>query len=162
MDRPPNTEVPGLELEILRILKTFYDVQKLRVATELRVKQTRFSLCPNKHMVPMASHRDRCPICGEAADAIEVEPPEILRSVLNDLGSVERKLYRELERIVRGHQLYVKYLQYVDGVGPAIGAYLVTILNPARFETASRMWKYCGLHVVNGKAPRRVAGQPTP
>jgi len=158
MGRSPRT---GVELEILRVLKTFYDVQKLRVATELRVKQTRFSLCPNRHMVPMASPRGSCPVCGAAIQEVAVEPPEVLRDVLSDLESVEKKLYRELEKIVRGHQLYLQYLQYVDGVGPAISAYLVTVLNPARFETVSKMWKYCGLHVENGRAPRRVAGQRT-
>jgi hypothetical protein len=149
-----------LELEILRVLKTYYDIQKLRIATELRVKQTRFSLCPNRHMIPMASSRDRCPICGAPVTEVVVEPPEVLKSVLDRLSSIERDLYKELERVVEGHPLYVQYLQHVRGVGAAMAAYLITVLNPARFETVSKLWKYCGLHVVNGRAPRRVAGQP--
>jgi hypothetical protein len=147
------------ELEILRVLKTYYDVQKLRVSTELRVKLTRFSLCPNKHMVPMASSRDRCPICGATVQEVVVEPPDVLKSVLERLSLIEKDLYRELERVVEGHQLYLQYLQHIKGVGAATAAYLVTVLNPARFETVSKMWKYCGLHVENGRAPRRVAGQ---
>jgi hypothetical protein len=61
------------ELEILRVLKTFYDVQKLRLATELRVKVTRFSVCANNHMVPMAVARDRCPICDAPVTEVVVE-----------------------------------------------------------------------------------------
>jgi hypothetical protein len=149
------------ELEILRVLKTFYDVQKLRLATELRVKVTRFSICPNNHMVPMAVSREKCPICEAPVTEVVVEAPEVLKAVLKDLESIERKLYRDVENRVRGHQLYLRYLQHIDGVGPLMSAYLVTVLNPARFETVSKMWKYCALHVENGKAPRRVAGQAT-
>jgi hypothetical protein len=150
-----------LEPEILRVLKTYYDIQKLRIATELRVKQTRFSLCPNRHMIPMASPRDRCPICGAPVTEVVVEPPEVLKSVLGRLLAIERDLYRELERVVEGHPLYLQYLQHVKGVGAAMAAYLIAVLNPARFETVSKLWKYCGLHVINGRAPRRVPGQRT-
>jgi hypothetical protein len=150
-----------LEYRILKVLKTFYDVQKLRVATELRVKQVRFSLCPNRHMVPMASERGKCPICNAPATEVVVEPPEVLKGILERLEQIESDLYRELERVVKGHPLYTQYLQFVKGVGAASAAYLITVLNPARFETASKMWKYCGLHVENGRAPRRVSGQAT-
>jgi len=150
-----------LEFEILRVLKTFYDVQKLRVATELRVKVNRFSLCPNRHMVPMTVSRDRCPICGAPVTEVVAEPPDVLRGVLERLSSIEKDLYRDLEIAVEGHPLYTRYLQFVKGVGAATAAYLVTVLNPARFETVSKMWKFCGLHVENGKAPRRAAGQAT-
>ncbi len=150
-----------LEFEILRVLKTFYDVQKLRVATELRVKVSRFSLCPNRHMVPMAVARDRCPICGAPVSEVVVEPPEALKNVLDRLELIEKDLYRELERVVEGHPLYLQYLQHVKGVGAATSAYLITVLNPARFEKVSQLWRYCGLHVENGKAPKRVSGQAT-
>jgi hypothetical protein len=151
----------GLEYRILKVLKTYYDVQELRVATELRVKQTRFSLCPSRHMVPMAVSRDRCPICGAPVTEVAVEPPDVLRSVLERLVLIEKDLYRELESAVEGHPLYAKYLQFVRGVGAATAAYLITVLNPARFETVSKVWKFAGLHVENGKAPRRVSGQAT-
>lgn len=148
-----------LELEVLRVLKTFYDVQKLRVATELRVKVVRFSVCSNRHMVPMAVARDRCPICGAPVTEVVVEPPEVLKSVLEGLASIERDLYKGLEKAVEGHPLYLQYLQHVKGVGAATSAYLITVLNPARFEKVSQLWKYCGLHVENGKAPKKVSGQ---
>jgi len=155
------TSLQTHEYEILRILRTFYDVQKLRVATELRVKQTKFSLCPNKHLIPMASERDKCPICGAPIQVVEIEPPKVLVDVLAKLSTIEKDLYKELERAVEGHPLYLQYLQYVRGVGAATAAYLITVLNPARFETVSKMWKYCGLHVENGKAPHRTPEQPT-
>jgi hypothetical protein len=149
----------SLEPEILRTIKTYYDVQKLRIAVNSRVAMTRFTMCPSKHTIPAKEDRDRCPICGAPAQVVEVNPPEILREILRELESVERKLYREIERLVKQHPLWTEYLQHVKGVGPTMAAYLIAVLNPARFETVSKMWKYCGLHVVDGRAPRRVAGQ---
>jgi len=155
----PNSKT---EMEILRVLKTYYDIQKLRQATELRVKITKFSLCPSRHMIPLAKgERDKCPLCGAPTAVVYVESPEVLTSVLKELESIEKKLYRELEHRVEGHPLYIQYLQHVDGVGAAMSAYLITVLNPARFDTVSKLWKYSGLHVENGKAPRRVSGQAT-
>ena len=127
-----------LEYEILRLLKTYYDVQKLRLAVNNRVAVNRFTLCPSKHMVPLAEgSRDRCPMCGAQASVVTVEPPEYLVTVLRDLETMEKRLYRELESRVEGHPLYINYLQYVRGVGAATSAYLITVLNPARFETVS-------------------------
>jgi hypothetical protein len=152
----------SLEAQILRAVKTYYDVQKLRVAVNNRVAVTRFTVCPSRHAVPLKEgSRDKCPICGSPVEVVTVEPPSVLVDVLKVLESAERALYREVERSVREHPLWREYLQYVKGVGPAMAAYLITVLNPARFETVSKMWKYTGLHVVDGKAPRRVAGQKT-
>lgn len=139
---------PRLEYEILRLLKTYYDIQKLRLAVNNRVAVSKFTLCPANHMVPLA-------------EVVTVEPLEPLVSVLGELDTIEKRLYRELESRVEGHRLYVEYLQHVRGVGAAMSAYLITVLNPAKFETVSKMWKYCGLHVENGRAPKRAAGQKT-
>jgi hypothetical protein len=149
----------SLEPELLRIVKTYYDIQKLRIAVNNRVAVTRFTVCPSRHVIPAKESRDRCPICGAPAQVVEASPPEILREILRELESAERRLYREVERLVKPHPLWTEYLQHVKGVGPVVAAYLITALNPARFETVSKMWRYCGLHVVDGRAPRRVAGQ---
>ena len=151
----------SLEPEILRTVKTYYDIQKLRIAVNNRVAVTRFTVCPSRHTIPAKEARDKCPLCGAPAQVVEVSPPEVLREILRELEAIERRLYREVERLVRDHPLWREYLQYVRGVGPAMAAYLVTVLSPARFETVSKMWKYTGLHVVDGRAPRRVAGQKT-
>jgi len=45
---------PRLEYEILRLLKTYYDIQKLRLAVNNRVAVSKFTLCPANHMVPLA------------------------------------------------------------------------------------------------------------
>jgi len=148
-----------LEVETLRLLKTYYDIQKLRVATELRVEVNQFTLCPNRHLIPAKTERDTCPKCGAKATLVIMEPSKVLADIKDGLEKLEKMLYKELEQRVSGHPLYVTYLRHIRGVGPATGAYLITVLNPAKFETVSKMWKYTGLHVVDGKAPRRVAGK---
>ena len=150
----------SLDVQVLRAVKAYYDVQKLRIAVNNRVRVTRFTVCSNRHMIPLAEGlRDKCPICSLPVEIVTIEPPQVLIDVLRDLEEVERKLYRELQKSIREHPLWAEYLSKIKGVGPVAASFLVTVLNPAKFETVSKMWRYCGLHVVDGKAPRRVAGQ---
>jgi len=150
----------SLEVQILRAVKTYYDIQKLRVSVGNRVKVTKFTVCGNRHMVPLGeSDREKCPICGLPVEVVTVEPPQVLVEVMETLESAEKTVYREIQRSIKNHPLWAEYLAHIRGVGPVIGGFLVTVLNPAKFETVSKMWKYCGMHVVGGKAPRRVAGQ---
>jgi len=148
-------------ITLSKILRTYYDVQKLRVAVENRVKLTRFTLCPNGHLIPLKSgERKTCPICGEPVKIISQEPDPLLTEVSEKLVEIEKGLlYAYLERDVSEDALWKAYLRKIKGIGPVLGDYLVRILNPARFDTVSKMWKYSGLHVVDGKAPRRTAGQ---
>jgi hypothetical protein len=62
---------------------------------------------------------------------------------------------------VRGHQLYTHYLQYIDGVGPLISAYLITVLNPSSLRLSAGCGNIVDFHVEDGRAPRRVSGQAT-
>lgn len=149
-----------IEYSVKRLLALFYDVQKLRIASEQRYKTNRFTLCPSRHMVPFEKRSEPiCPICGLAARVVEVEQSNVIKDVAEDLKRLENTIYRELYRLVEKHPLYSFYLLRVKGVGPALSAYLIAVLNPARFDTVSKMYKYTGLHVVDGRAPRRIPGQ---
>jgi Transposase IS116/IS110/IS902 family. len=149
-----------LDVQIMRAVRTYHDIQKLRVSVNNRVAVSKYTVCPERHMIPLREgSRDKCPLCGGEVSVVEVRPPSILVDVLGVLEEAERRLYRETLSLVRNHPLWSEYLGRIRGVGAVTAAYLVTVLNPARFETPSKMWKYCGLHVVDGKAPRRVAGR---
>jgi hypothetical protein len=153
----------SLEWSLRQVERTYDDVQKLRVAVEARVKTTRFTLCGLSHLVPLKEgSRDSCPLCGSpSVRVVELEPHPILLDVFKGLGGLERLLYKTIYDIVRRHPLWTGYLSMVRGVGPRTAAYLIVKLNPARFETVSKAYKYCGLHVVDGRAPRRRPGEKT-
>jgi hypothetical protein len=155
--------VEMVEQEIRELIKTFYQIQKLRVAVELRTKLTKFSLCPNGHLIPLREgSRERCPICDAPVKIVSKEPSPILLNILDVLKNLERgDILKRLNESVKDHILWRSYLSKIKGVGPVMAAYLISVLNPVKFDTVSKMWKYCGLHVVDGKAPRRVAGQKT-
>lgn len=152
-----------LDWRLRQVERTFDDIQKLRVAVEARVKTTRFTLCGLNHLVPLKEgSRDACPICNSPnVKVVELQPHPILLDVYKGLEGLEKLLYKTLYDLVRRHPLWVGYLSMVKGVGPRIAAYLIVKLNPARFDTVSALWKYCGLHVEDGRAPRRRPGERT-
>ncbi|PNV81056.1 MAG: hypothetical protein C0179_04665, partial [Fervidicoccus sp.] len=153
---------------IKRIIKTLYDLQDIRLRLELRTKVTKYTLCPNNHLIPLKKEWERrpperitCPLCGAEAKIVSVESPKIIQESLQLIEEKEKEIRRRLAQFVKDQILYREYLSKIRGVGEVVSAFLITYLDPSRFDKVSGMWKYCGLHVVNGKAPRRIAGQKT-
>ena len=66
---------------------------------------------------------------------------------------------------VIGHSLkqfaiWENYLKDINGIGKPSAAELIAIIKDIkRFPTVSKLWAYFGLHVINGSAPKRKAGQ---
>jgi hypothetical protein len=143
-----------------QVERTYDDVQKLRVALDARIKTTTFTLCGLNHLVPLKEKSRRaCPVCGSPnIRVVELQPQPVLAEVHRELKSVERQLYKSMQELVSRSPLWTEYLSRIRGVGPRLASYLIVKLSPARFPTVSKLWKYCGLHVVDGKAPRRRAG----
>lgn len=87
----------------------------------------------------------------------EVTPLCKLHSVLD---AEEADLKSEIERGVNGVSVYEAWLKHVDGIGPTIaGKLLHHIGSVDKFPTVSSLWAYAGLHVVDGKAPKRAKGE---
>jgi hypothetical protein len=146
-----------------QVERTYDDVQKLRVALDARIKTTRFTLCGLNHLVPLKEKsRKACPICGSPnIRVVELQPQPVLAEVHGELRSIERQLYNTMRELVSKNPLWTEYLSKVRGVGPRLASYLIVKLNPARFDTVSKLYKYTGLHVEDGRAPRRKAGKRT-
>jgi hypothetical protein len=144
------------------LIRLYYDIQKLRVATNNRYKVRRFSVCPRRHYVPLKSgSREGCPVkgCGMPVKVVEKPSNPVLESVLKRLEVDEENVKAALYDAIKDHPLWTMYLSRIRGIGPVLAAYLIFELDPRRFESVSKLWHYCGLHVVDGKAPRRAAGQ---
>ena len=52
-----------------------------------------------------------------------------------------------------------EWLKPKKGIGPLLSAGLVSILDIHKAPHPSSFWKYCGLHVVDGKSVKRVRGR---
>jgi hypothetical protein len=144
-----------------QVERTYDDVQKLRVALDARIKTTTFTLCGLNHLVPLKEKsRKECPVCGSPnIRVVELQPQPVLAEVHGELKRIERQLYKAMGELAGRSPLWTEYLSKVRGAGPRLAAYLIVKLNPARFSTVSKLWKYTGLHVVDGRAPRRRAGE---
>jgi len=150
------------EEKIRQVLRAYYDIQKLRLQMENRVREMDYVRCANNHLVPKPKRKrwgGLCPICGAPATTVRVKPLPILKATYKSLLEDEKALAKYAGEFVKNHAYWVMFLSRVKGVGSTLAAGLIVYLNPAKFETVSKMYKYAGLHVVDGKAPRRQRGK---
>jgi len=111
------------------------DIQKLRIAVELRIG---------------AMERD----------GIQEEQLLPLRAQLDSLDALEHDLDRHLERLMKRHPIAPWIRAEAKGLSLRTFALLFGITGPLdRFETVPKLWKYLGLHVVDGHSARRTRGE---
>lgn len=100
---------------------------------------------------------------GDAREALV----ESLASVNTGIKALEQQSIKELNRAMRRLPGVGEWVKNTPGLGEkTVGRLIGTIGNPA-FNYAdgrlrrgpAELWAYCGLHVVDGKAPRRQRGQ---
>lgn len=73
--------------------------------------------------------------------------------------SVENALGKDVALLCKEWDLW-PWLKSVKGCGPAMsGVLLAEIGDPGRFGTVSKLWAFCGLHVIDGRAARRAKGE---
>jgi hypothetical protein len=73
-----------------------------------------------------------------------------------------------MQQYIKTEPLYTKWLSKIRGLGPVLSSDLLHIIGYCdgkypdgreKVPTISSLWHYCGLHVVNGKAPKREKGK---
>jgi len=74
------------------------------------------------------------------------------------LKKLERELNREVERWLKGIPIWEKFLKQVRGVGAILAGGIIGWFDPSKTKHVSGFWRYCGLHVVDGEAVRRMKG----
>jgi len=56
--------------------------------------------------------------------------------------------------------IWTEWLSKVKGIGSILGAGLIGYIGDiSRFDSISKLWAYSGLHVVDGRAPKRKRGE---
>lgn len=85
---------------------------------------------------------------------------EPARAVVAEYEKIEKAIDRELTKIVKRHFM-ADWIMEQRGIGlPGFARLLGVTGNIDRFPTVSKLWKYLGLHVVDGHAPKREKGVP--
>jgi hypothetical protein len=83
-----------------------------------------------------------------------------LKENLEYLIAYEHALDNSIKRLVKHEPMWTGFLEGVKGCGPIIGGRLIgEIGDITRFPNPSKLWAYCGLHVKNGRAAKRVKGE---
>lgn len=114
--------------------ETLTDLEKTRIALDNRVRSLEALGVTEEGQAKM----------GALAEAVQ---------------KIELQTINELERTMKKHSLG-NWIAGQKGLGFKQTSRLLAVLGSMdRFPTVSKLWAYCGMHVVDGKAPRHTKGQ---
>lgn len=113
-----------------------YDLQKMRIASGNRAT-------------------------GGAEDAhLDKADKVFLDKMKIGLEALEKDAHKHVNKRVKAVPIYAEWLVDQRGVGPMMGAVLISTIDIHKADTVSKIWKYAGLDVMpNGQGRRRVKGQ---
>lgn len=74
------------------------------------------------------------------------------------MSSLERTELKNVERLCKKEKIY-PWLKKQKGIGPTLAGVIISEIDIHKAETVSALWKFCGLDVRDGKAPRPTKGQ---
>lgn len=118
------------------LYQTYRQIQKTRITFQLRLSAIE-----------------------RGADKASDVQREICRHYLNHFEKLEGVLWDEVVQLGREHPLYPYLLRPYLGDGLVLSFLALLPQEQNTFPTVSKLWRYCGYAVVNGKAERPVRGQ---
>lgn len=94
-----------------------------------------------------------------AYNALGLETP-YTQKALDEAKEYEEHLQKHIQALLKVTPFYQAWLKHVNGVGPLIAASLISEIGSVdKFPGPRSLWAYAGLHVVDGKAPKRKKGE---
>jgi transposase len=148
------TEVVVRDRKTIRVresLRVRTDVMKARIACEQRLHQRFIGqiFCSEAGLYPQGSLE-------KAYDELKAND-----LTLSALLAEEAKAERELEKAVKDTEVFQKLFLPIEGCGYKIASRIIAVVGDIRrFETAPKLRKYLGVHVMDdGGFPRRRNGQ---
>jgi hypothetical protein len=102
---------------------------------------------------------------GADEGVLEEQDPFVLE-LGSDLKAIERKIYREMARELKGHPAW-PWLERVKGIGPTLACKILGLTSNCRGLTAhtgtvSMLWSFAGYGVEDGKRVRPKKGETRP
>jgi len=118
--------------EVLKdYVNTLYDYQKIRIALDNRIRSGNYA--ESEHVV-FRNHAKR-------------------------FEELEKEMEKEVSKILKEFGIWNHWLKDVKGIGVRTGAILISEIDIEKCDTVSGLWKYAGLNVDNGHAPKPIKGQ---
>ncbi|GAG34364.1 unnamed protein product, partial [marine sediment metagenome] len=112
------------------LANSLYFIQKARVAAQVRKTH-------------LAKNEEKCPITEE---------------VLEKTHAVEEWLEDKVKTYVKAHPAY-DWFSKVKGVGDLNIGKVVSLIDIQKASQVSKLWRFAGMGVLNGKAERMQAGE---
>jgi len=164
------------------LVNTYWDTQKTRIAMTHRLRTVEDK---EGHLSAMADRLTKIEEDLAKGISFEVENHPIWQFWLKNVKGIGEILAGQLIHLITGQvhtpeckkvreayfskksprerRKYLLYLKkqgkYPEELPPQYYQCDCPWMEIERFPTVSSLWKYAGLHVVNGKAPKRVKGQ---
>jgi hypothetical protein len=157
----------------------YYDHQKLRTAHMNRIRDIvrkanegiPFDKVEEKNEKKKFDKRYRDEnlpkLLGEIEAVGKLEPSEIahiqkLLSIAKAEEGLEGQYRMVIQPWVLSHPVYQEFLSTIKGLkGPILSGGLLAWFDVRRAPHPSSFWKFAGLHVIDGKAPKRKHGEKT-
>jgi hypothetical protein len=93
--------------------------------------------------------------------ATEAAHIEKLFAIAKRAHETEQEYKDVIESMIREHPLWIGFLSKIKGIGVLLAGSILASFDPYQAKHPSSFWKFAGLHVVDGKAPKRSKGQIT-
>lgn len=121
------------------VVRRMYDAQKLRIQSDLRMQR----------------------LVREGL-VLKEDSEQTFKKAFELESLIEKEYERIVWREIKAMPIIEKWLIRVRGIGPRLAGLLVANIMPVeRFPNVAKLWAYCGLHVVNGAAPKPKKGVKT-
>jgi len=74
------------------------------------------------------------------------------------LRKMELIISDRIKEAIKDEPIYKHFLSKIKGIGPILSGAVIAYFDPHKADHPSSFWRYAGLHVVDGRAPRRTRG----
>lgn len=125
IDEQTRSEEAGKYEELRHLTDTYTTVQKLRIGNGNRVFASTEGLDTN-------------------------EPDPFLSEMVEDLEALERKIFRQMKRVVKHHPAW-PWMSGVKGIGPTLSTKVLGLIGDiGKFDTVSKLWAFSGYALKPG------------
>ena len=133
-------------MEVELAVDSYYDVQALRINILNR----------------LGSLRRRANEAEDAGEAKEyTDAADFLEEMVDTMKLQDGEKYCEkaMAALVKDHALWGGFLRDVKGIGPVMAGCLISLIDIHECPHVSSLWKYFGMDVRDGRAPKREKGK---
>lgn len=131
--KKPVSKITRKNPEIIYLIKHFYRIQNHRIAFGNQIRALK-------------------------ASKLSINP---LEEYFATLHTVEKDMEKYIKNSLKDEVIWTDFLKKTKGIGGLLAAGLVNLVNIKKARHISSLWKFAGLDVVDGKAPRLKKGQKT-